>query len=41
MWSGVGGSLAIFMGVVKRFLRLLKFLAIFGLVFFLTIFCFP
>jgi hypothetical protein len=40
MWSGVGGSLGIVVGVVKRFLQLLKFLILFGLVFCLTKSCF-
>ena len=40
MWSGVGGSLGILMGLVKCFLQLLKFLTLFGLVFYLTKSCF-
>jgi hypothetical protein len=40
MWSGIGGSLGVLVGAVKRFLQLSKFLILFGQVFCPTKSCF-
>ena len=40
MWSGIGGSLGVLEGAVKRFLQLSKFLILFGQVFCPTKSCF-